>query len=179
MDRPNKIKVARQGHLIDQEVYYNGKTLTIYNPARKIYSTVDVPETIDGAVKFAREKLGIGYPGADLMYSDTFPLLTKGVTLATIIGKEMIAGIRCDHLLFSLPGVDFQIWIADRGDHLPFKYIVTDTGTAQLLSVVALLDNWDLLPKGDDANFTFLPPPGARALPLRTVDGKTIVVTKP
>ena len=174
VDRPNKIKVVRQGHLVDQQVYYNGKTLTIYSPAKKIYSTVDVPDTIDGTVKLAREKLGIGYPGADLMYSDTFPLLTKGVTSATLIGKEMIAGIRCDHLLFTLPGVDFQVWIADRGDRLPFKYIVTDTGTPQLLSVVAVFDSWDLLPKVSDADFEFVAPSGGRALPLRTVDGKTV-----
>src|SRR6476469_4525593 len=40
VDRPNKIKVVRQGHLIDQEVYYDGKKLTIYHPAKNIYSTV-------------------------------------------------------------------------------------------------------------------------------------------
>lgn len=174
IDRPNKLKAVRQGHLIDQEIYYNGKVLVVFNPSRKIYSGVDVPDTIDATLKFARENLGIGYPAADLMYSDTFPLLTKGVISATVIGKEMIAGHPCSHLLFTLPGVDFQIWIADRGDPLPFKYIVTDTRTRQLLSIVAILDSWNLSPHIDDADFEFVPPTGARAMPFRTVDGKTI-----
>jgi hypothetical protein len=175
VDRPNKVKVIRQGHLIDQEVYYNGKTLTVFSPAKKIYSTADVPATIDETLKFAREKLGIGYPAADLMYSDAFPLLTKGVISATVIGKEMIAGHRCDHLLFTLRGVDFQVWVADRGDPLPFKYIVTDTGTRQLLSIVAVIDSWNLLPKIDASDFEFVAPAGARMLPFRTVDGKILV----
>ena len=175
VDRPNKLKAVRQGHLVDQEIFYSGKSLVIFNPSKKIYSSVEVPDTIDATLKFAREKLGIGYPAADLMYSDTFPLLTKGVVSATVIGKEMIAGHRCDHLLFTLPGVDFQIWIADRGDPLPFKYIVTDTGTRHLLSIVAVLDSWNLSPRIDDGEFDFIPPDGARAMPFRTVDGKTIV----
>jgi hypothetical protein len=174
VDRPSKVKVVRQGHLINQEVYYNGKTLTVFSPAKKIYSTADVPATIDETMKFARQKLGIGYPAADLMYSDAYPLLTKGVISATVLGKEMIAGRRCDHLLFTLPGVDFQIWVADRGDPLPFKYIVTDTGTRQLLSIVAILDGWNFKPEVKESDFEFLAPAGARALPFLTVDGKTI-----
>ena len=175
VDRPNRMKSIRQGHLVDQEVYYDGKTITIYSPRKKIYSLVDAPDTMDAALRFAREKLGIGFPVADLMYSDTFPLLTKGVISASVIGKEMIAGFRCDHLLFTLPGVDFQIWVPDRGDPLPFKYIVTDTGTRQLLSIVAVINSWNLSPRIEDGDFDFTPPDGARVIPFLTVDGKTIV----
>src|SRR5580765_7853206 len=103
VDRPNRLKAIRQGHLVDQEVYYDGKSLTIYSPQKKIYSAVEVPDTLDLTLRFAREKLGIGFPAADLIYSDTFPLLTKGVISASVIGKEMIADHRCDHLLFTLP----------------------------------------------------------------------------
>jgi len=174
VDRPNRIKLVRQGHLIDQEIYYDGKSLVIYHPGKKIYSTVDAPATIDEILKFAREKLGIGYPAADLMYSEAYPLLTKNVRSATVIGKEMIDGHRCDHLLFTLPGVDFQIWIPDRGDPLPFKYIVTDTGTRQLLSIVAKFDSWIMSPHVEDDDFIFTPPKDARAIAFRTVDGKTI-----
>ena len=172
--RPNKLKAVRLGHLVDQEIYYNGKSFTVFNPGKKIYASVDAPESIDKTLKFARSVLGIGSPAADLMYSDAYPLLTKGVKSATIIGKEMIAGQRCDHLLFTLPGVDFQIWIADRGDPLPSKYIVTDTGTLHRLSIVAILSNWNLshLTKEDD--FNFIPPIGSREIPFRTVDGKSI-----
>jgi len=174
VDRPNKLKVVREGHLIDQEIFYNGDSIVIFEPNKKIYSKVVAPDTINATLRFARKELGIGYPAADLIYSDTFPLLTKGVISATVVGKEMIAGHRCDHLLFTLPGVDFQIWIVDRGDPLPFKYIVTDTGTRQLLSIVARLDSWNLEPRIDMSDFEFVPPEGSRLMPFRTVDGRMI-----
>ena len=173
VDRPNRLKAVRQGHIIDQEVYYDGKSLTIFNPGKKLYSIIDVPDTLDLTLTFAREKLGIGFPAADLIYSSTFPLLTKSVISAQVIGKEMIAGHRCDHLLFTLPGVDFQIWITDRGDPLPLKYIVTDTGTTQLLSIVAVFSSWNLAPRVENGDFIFTPPDGARGIPFLMVDGKT------
>jgi hypothetical protein len=175
IERPNKLKAVREGHLLDQEIYYNGTSLVVNSPARKIYARADAPESIDATLKYARSVLGIGYPAADLMYSDTFPLLTKGVISASVIGKEVIAGQRCDHLLFTLPGVDFQIWIADSGEPLPYKYIVTDTGTAQRLSIVAILNSWNLSHPTEERDFNFIPPKGSREIPFRTVDGKSKV----
>jgi hypothetical protein len=174
ISRPNKLKAVREGHLIDQEVMYNGTSLVIYHPRKNLFARVDAPETIDATLRFARTELGIGYPAADLFYSDTFPLLTKGVISATVIGKEMIAGHVCDHLLFTLPGVDFQIWIADRGDPLPFKYIVTDTRTRQLLSIVAVLSGWNLSDHPEDSDFNFTPPSDVREIPFRMVDTKSM-----
>ena len=173
--RPNRMRAKRNRHLLDQEMYYNGDSIVIYSPFKKIYTEVDAPGSIDEMLVFARETLGIAYPAADLIYKDPYPLLTKDVKAASVIGKEMVGGIRCDHLLFSLPGVDFQIWVADRGDRLPLKYIVTDTGTKQLLSIVAILSNWNLSPDVQDSDFKFDRPKEARNIPFRTVAGKVTV----
>ena len=173
--RPNRMRAKRLRHLLEQEFYYDGDSITIYSPFKKIYSEVDAPGTIDETLTFARETLWIAYPAADLIYNDPYPLLTKDVKAASVIGKEMVGGVRCDHLLFSLPGVDFQIWIADRGDRLPLKYIVTDTGTKQMLSIVALLSNWNLSPDVQDSDFKFDRPKEARSIPFRTVSGKVTV----
>ena len=43
----------------------------------------------------------------------------QDVTLALNVGKEVIGGVKCDHLLFSRPGVDFQVWMPDSGAPLP------------------------------------------------------------
>ena len=177
--RPNKVKVVRQGHLVDQEVYYNGRTLTVVSPAKKIYSAVDVPGTIDETLMFARQKLGIGYPAADLMYTNAYDLMTKNVRTALVLGKEMVAGVRCDHLLFTLKGVDFQIWVPDHGDPFPAKYIVTDTATPKLLSVVATFSDWQTSPAVKDSDLEFVPAAGYRQLPFLTADGRTLLPKKP
>ncbi len=128
VSRPNKLRAERKGDVISQVFYYDGKTLTLYNPSDKVYATEPAPGTIEGTLDFARETLGLTVPVADLVYPNAFPLLMQDVTFAKVVGKAVIGGVKCDHLIFSRPGVDFQVWVADTGKPLPYKYVVTDTG---------------------------------------------------
>ena len=138
VSRPNKLRVERTGHLAGQIFYYDGTTLTLYNPSDKVYASMPAPATIEETLDFGRESLGLGYPISDLVYRNAFPLLMQDVTLALMIGKEVIGGVECEHVLFSRPGVDFQVWVPTSGVPLPRKYVVTDTGTPELLSITTL-----------------------------------------
>ena len=161
ISRPNKLHAARKGELIDQIFYYDGKTLTLYNPSGKVYATEPAPGTIEEMIDFARESIGLIVPVGDLVYRNAFPLLMQDVNMAVVIGKAVIGGVRCDHLLFSRPGVDFQVWVADSGQPLPYKYVVTDTGTPARISITTVMSNWNTKPSLDDARFTFVPPEDA------------------
>jgi hypothetical protein len=162
MSRPNKIRAERKGELIDQIFYYNGKTLTLYNPTDEVYATEPAPGTFEGLFKFMSESLGFLVPVSDLVYPDAFPLLMRDVTYAAVLGKAFIGGVKCDHLLFSRPGVDFQVWVAASGKPLPYKYVVTDTGTPALLSITTVMSNWNAAPAVGDARFSFGPPQGVK-----------------
>ena len=175
ISRPNKLHAERRGDLIDQIFYYDGKTLTLYNPADKVYATEPAPGTIEGVLDFTRGSLGLMIPAADLIYRNAFPLLMQDVTLAMMVAKKaVIGGVRCHHLLFSRPGVDFQVWVADHGKPLPHKYVVTDTGTPARLSITTVMSDWNVAPAAGDARFTFTPPKGASPItfmPLETSSG--------
>ena len=60
-----------------------------------------------------------------LVFNIFFGLVAYG----PMVGKAVIGGVKCDHLLFSRPGVDFQVRVAGSGQPLPMKYVVTDTAT--------------------------------------------------
>ena len=170
--RPNKLQGERKGHLTDQLFYYDGKTLTLYNPSEKVYASMPAPATIEETLDFAHESLGIGYPISDLVRPNVFPLLMQDVTLALNIGKEVISGVKCDHLLFSRPGVDFQVWVPESGPPLPRKYVVTDRGTPELLSITTLMSDWNEAPAAADSQFRFVPPSGTKATTfLKPSDG--------
>jgi hypothetical protein len=164
VSRPNKLRAERRGDVIDQNFYYDGKTLTLYDPSSKFYATEPAPGTIEGLLDYVRESLGLIIPSSDLVYRNAFELLMQDVTLATVVGKAVIDGVRCDHLLFSRPGVDFQLWVADRGQPLPHKYVVTDTGTPGLISVTTVMSEWNVAPAVADARFGFVPPKGAKPI---------------
>jgi hypothetical protein len=168
--RPNKYRSEVQDPRYRQSFYYDGTTLTMYNAQHRVSATTPAPGTIESMLQFAHDSLGFNIPVTDLLWRDVFPLLTQGVTRAVVIGKEVIGGVSCDHLLFSRPDVDFQIWVADSGRPLPLKYVVTDTGTPALLSVVSLLSDWNFAPTVSDAWFTFVPPRGTAAIPFLRFD---------
>ncbi len=136
----------------------------MYNPAEKVYATEAAPDTIEKMIDFARETVGILLPAADLLYRNAFPLLMQDVTLAVVVGKTVIGGVKCDHLLFSRPDVDFQVWIAEGSRPFPHKYVVTETTTPALLSITTILSNWKTDAAVDDAQFKFAPPKGASAI---------------
>jgi hypothetical protein len=174
--RPDKMRAARAGGLMDQRLFYDGKSMTLYNPNEKVYATEQAPDTIEKMIELAREKIGILLPAADLLYRNAFPLLMQDVTLAVVVGESVIDGVKCTHLLFSRPQVDFQLWIANGAQPWPLKYVVTETGTPERLSVTTVLSDWNTAPAVDDALFHFVPPPGTQAiefLPLESTGGPT------
>lgn len=174
IDRANRLRAEREGDLIDQVFCYDGKTLTLFNPTDRVYATEPAPGTIEGLLDFARESLGISVPAADLVYPNAFSLLMEDVTFAKVIGKAVINGVKCDHLLFSRPGVDFQVWVAEGNRPLPLKYVVTDTGTPALLSVTTVMTDWNVAPALTDDQFAFVAPEGCQKIsfmPLKTGTG--------
>ena len=168
--RPNKLLAVRTGELMDQRFFYDGRTLTLYNPSKKVYATKPAPETIEKMIDFARETVGILLPAADLLYRNAFPLLMQDVTLAVLVGKPVVKGVKYDHLLFSRPGADFQVWVAEGERPLPARYIVTETGTPALLSITTVLKDWNISPAVSDAQFKFTPPKGAQAIPFMPLE---------
>jgi len=164
VSRPNKIRAERKGDLVDQVFYYNGTTLTLYNPSSNVYATEPASDTFEEMFIYLYDTLGFGTPISDLVYSDSFPLLMKDVIFAAVIGKSFINGVKCDHLLFSRPGVDFQVWVSEGSKPLPLKYVVTDTTIAGLMSVVTIMSDWNVAPAVDDDEFTFVPPKGVQKI---------------
>ncbi|PLX52486.1 MAG: hypothetical protein C0612_02080 [Desulfobulbaceae bacterium] len=164
VSRPNKIRAERKGDLVDQVFYYNGTTLTLYNPSSNVYATEPASDTFEEMFIYLYDTLGFGTPISDLVYSDSFPLLMKDVIFAAVIGKSFINSVKCDHLLFSRPGVDFQVWVSEGSKPLPLKYVVTDTTIAGLMSVVTIMSDWNVAPAVDDDEFTFVPPKGVQKI---------------
>jgi len=173
VNRPNKLRTERYGELFHQIFYYDGKTLTLYNPYDNVYATTPAPKTIEEMFFFVRDTLGISEPVSDLLYPNSFSLLTQNVNFAMVIGKEMIGDIQCDHMLFSCPGADFQIWISDTKPNLPYRYIVTDTSTPELLSFTTVMRDWNINPDISDSTFNFVPLQGTKKINFIKVNSNT------
>jgi len=164
INRPNNLLAERKGEIVNQRFFYDGKNLTLYNPLENAYATASVPDTYLKLFRYMATSFGFAVPISDLVLKDSFSLLMEEVNLAVFIGKKSIDGNMCDHLLFSRPGVDFQLWVESGDTPLPRKYVVTDTSTADRLSIRTRLSNWNLEPIVKVSDFTFIPPKGAQKI---------------
>ncbi len=161
LKRPNKLLVKRHGDLVDQSFSYDGNKLSLYNASHNYYASLPAPDSIEAMLDYARESLGIIAPASDLVYTNAFPLMMQNVYTAIIVGKAEISGIKTDHLVFSRPDVDFQIWVPEAGNPLPLKYVVTDKLHYGQPSTTVVMSDWNVDPNLTDSVFNFLPPKNA------------------
>jgi hypothetical protein len=164
LQRPNKLRAERRGDLVDQVFFFNGKTLTLFNPEERYYATVEAPDTLEEMMNFALESLDIIAPAADLLYKNAFEILMADVNIAFVVGKSVVDGVQCDHLAFRAPHVDWQIWIQDDGHPLPRKLVITTTEMEAAPQFSVVMTNWNLDPKFADGLFEFTPPEDAEGI---------------
>jgi len=170
LQRPNKLRAERFGDLVDQVFYYDGTSLTLHNPDDGYYATIPAPDTLEGMLDFAREKLNIVAPAGDLVYQDAYDILMEDVTSAIVVGKSAINGIPCDHLAFRKDHVDWQIWIQQGVSPVPRRLVITSRDLPEAPQFTVEMRHWDLAPVLTDDLFMFAPTPGAQEIDFLTIE---------
>jgi hypothetical protein len=173
VSRPNKLRAHRKGDLANQEFFYDGKTLTLYNPRENLYATTAAPGTIDETLDFAREKLDIVAPAAELLYSNAGEKMLKEATSGILVGPSVIGGVKTTHLAFRGAEVDWQVWIEDGDKPLPRKFVLTSTKVTGAPQFTVLIRNWDIGTKLSNQEFTFTPPKGAKKIEFLKLTAET------
>ena len=162
--RPNKLRAERAGELISQTFFYDGKSLSVNLPEQKYYAMATAPPTLDAMLDFARDELGVIAPGSDLVYADAFARLTDKLTSAFIYGEAVVGGVKCQHLAFRNPEVDWQIWIREGDDPWPMKMVITSKQMPQSPQFTVMLSKWDAAQDVTDATFSFVAPAGSHQI---------------
>jgi hypothetical protein len=164
--RPNRVRSQRIGVLDEVDFYYDGTAITLHvkDGDFDYYATAPVPDDLDGALDALREGLSLEIPGADLLYTDAYAGMTWDLTEARYIGLESLGRVRAHHLAFRTPSIDFQLWVGDGDQPLPYRYIITTKWTTGAPQFGIEFSDWNVSPQIEEATFTFTPPPGARQI---------------
>lgn len=170
VQRPNRLHSERVGDVISQSFYYDGRTLTLFNPDDGYFATVPAPPTIDGMLDFARDELDVVAPAGDLITMDAYGRLMSDARSGFVVGKSYVGGVRCDHLAFRGYGVDWQLWIEDGDRPIPRKYVITTVDMDQAPQAEILVTGWNSSPAIDANQFEFSPPAGARQIEFVPLD---------
>jgi hypothetical protein len=140
--RPNHLAISYQSDLGAKAIWYDGRTLTVLDPAHRAYVNVPAPDTIDGMLVEASEHKNLSIPLEGFDFSQpcrrVYPLIQR----AKYVGVNDVGGIACDHLAFIQQDVDWQLWIDHGKNPLPRKIVITYKKLPAEPQWAAVLSNW-------------------------------------
>ena len=177
--RPDKLRINGQGDLENQEFFYDGMTLTMYNKDKNLYAIAPMPPTIDEALTKAHQDFDLEVALADLACSNAYELMTKNVCDSLYVGLHQVRGVPCHHLAFDEDNRQWQIWIEAGDKPLPRKLLVTQKRLLGSPQWTAYLSDWNLSPQLPDSLFTFVPPAGAHQIEFLPPSKAPAPKTKP
>ena len=151
-----------------RQLYYDGRSLTLYAPRDGFYAHVPAPPTVRDTMEAIYDRYGIEVPLADLFRWGQGDDGTADLTSGYRVGYARVDGVDADQYAFRQRGVDWQIWIA-RGDKpLPLRVVVTDTSDRAQPQFEATL-TWNVAPKFAANAFVFQPPKDSKAISIASV----------
>lgn len=169
LKRPDKLRVRMVGEAPHFDFYYDGKTVSAFAPATKVFSISKAPSTIDVMLPALEERTGIRFATAPLLFGNPYRVLTCGITSAAVVGTSMVHGTVCEHLAFRSPGINWEIWI-DKGHlSLPRRLAVTFADRPNFPRTLVEFSNWNLRPWLGAGDFVFHKPVGGTELPFLSV----------
>jgi hypothetical protein len=177
LQRPDKLHLQRLGPVAEVDIFYDGKLLTLYGRELKVFYQTEVTGTIDDAILEYEAETGLPAPGADLLFADSYAVLSSGVESSVHLGMAYVDGVECHHLAFREEETDWQIWVKAGDEPLPMKYVITSKWQTAAPEYQIRFRNWNLKPQINDALFTFSPPKDAVSLETLVLDQLGRMVT--
>lgn len=160
--RPNGFKIAMNADHQQREIYYDGKSITLFAPRIGYYASVPAPPSIAATLDVTKDKYGVEIPLADLFYLGVDSTLTDRIQSGFDVGPEQVGGLACEHYAFRQKAVDWQVWIRSEGPALPCKMVITTTQDPAQPQYSAVL-TWEA--KAPPlASYTFTPPANAHRI---------------
>lgn len=164
VDRPDKLHAHRVGGYADVEMFFDGKTVSIYGKHLNGYAQFEAPGTLDQLIHVLRQGHGVALPGADLLLSNAFDLLVADVLEAKHIGRGVIGGAECEHLAFRNFDTDWQLWVEVGDRPIPRKLVITSKTLNCSPQYTLRVKQWRTDIEPSPEAFSFTPPEGAQIL---------------
>ena len=168
--RPNKLRASMTDDRSERTFVYDGVNFTIWAPQLRYYSTAPAPATMNELADQLEEKFNLELPLVDLFrWGSDGPASDFGTfTTATDVGPSQINGTTVEQYAFRQEGMDWQVWIQKGTFPLPRRIVMT-TMTDDARPQHTIIYDWNLAPSFNDASFVFVPPDGAKEIPIATV----------
>jgi hypothetical protein len=169
--RPDRLAVHAIGDDGGNDLFYDGKTVTVFAAAQNKYATIAAPNNIQAALDEVSDRLGVEFPLADFLDTEPGKAFLSGVTIGREVGTVTIDGKPYRHLFFSQTGgIELEVWLDKAEQAVPRRLIVTYRLLPGQPNFIAEFSDWNFSAHPSDAEFTFKPPAGAKEVELKKTE---------
>ncbi len=164
IQRPNRMRYVVHGDETNDEIFYDGKTLTAFKPKEKVYATIKVPDTIDATLAEMRANYRIEYPAANFARSDIADGVLQVAQKLRYIGIHHVGPIECHHLAVIGTEIEGQLWIETGKTPFLRKVVIAYLSRPGEPRYAMTVDSVKILQGFPQDFFTFTPPPGSEKI---------------
>jgi hypothetical protein len=162
--RPAYLRVdAQQSDGESGGLIFDGNTITQFSDTHNVYSQVDRPGNIDGAIRYAVGELGVRFPLARMLVTSFPQEISKLTTEVDFVERNTLGPEPTDHIAGRTDDLDYQIWI--REDNFPTRIVLTYRNSPGQPQFRADFSNWDTAPNLKRGSFFFKTPDNLEKIP--------------
>jgi hypothetical protein len=169
LQRPGRLYVEWAGDLGVRRLWYDGRAVTLSNPATPFFASEVAPPVIDAMLDLAAGKLNFSPPLADLLYHDPYGSMRKNVLYGIDLGQNNVDGRNCRTFAFVQKEIDWQIWIENGPQPTPCKLVITYKTDPSQPQFTAVFSDWDFAPRIAQSVFTPDLPGGSQKVQFEKV----------
>src|SRR5215468_12178013 len=125
LQRPGRLYIEWNGDLGARQFWYDGKSVTLFDPAMPFYASEAAPPELDTMLAQLLPKLNFIPPLADLLYRDPYKAVRGNIEYGFDLGQADVNGRNCRALAFVAKDIDWQIWIENGPQPTPCKLVIT------------------------------------------------------
>jgi hypothetical protein len=174
VQRPDKFAAVSTSKDSVRHFYADGRNLSLADGKMNLYATVPMHTSIDGLVADIDRIYGFTPPLAEIALSDVYQDIRRKAESVSYLGQGSYAGgflglggVACHRLVLTGKFVDAELWLGV-GDQLPRRLIVTVKNHPGKPALKVDFSDWNLAARVTEQDFVFVPPRGARKIPMIT-----------
>jgi hypothetical protein len=143
VQQPNELAVDYESDLGGKRLWYDGKTVTLFDLPYKMYATVPAQGSIDQMMDHMNEAYHLSLPLGDMASGRACEKIDKHVKFGTWVGVNDVLGESCDHIAFDLSSADYQVWVQHTGKPLPRKVVINYRALRGSPQYIAFISDWN------------------------------------
>ena len=169
LQRPGRLYVEWNGDLGSRQFWYDGRSVTLFDPATSFYASAAAPPDIDAMLRQLVLKLDFAPPLADFLYSDPYKQVHGNIQYGFDLGQNMVGNRQCRTFAFVEKNIDWQIWIENGPQLTPCKLVITYKTQPSQPQFTAVFTSWNFGSRIAPSVFTPELPAGTQKIPFATV----------